>query len=111
MILVRRLVGAYLVLVGLAVAVHFVATQFYDPPISGDSVDIWLALDALMAVALVIVLATAIRRKQMLPVSSGGREVTREYLVSKFRFLFRDRVAVHTPMELGWRRHCRRPQR
>ena len=86
MSLIRRIVGAYLVLVGLAVAIHFVATQFYDPTITGDSLAVWLVLDALMAIALVIVLATAALRKKMLSVSGG--EISREYLEANFVFYF-----------------------
>ena len=81
--LIRQLIGVYLVLVGLAVAIHFVATQFYDPTITGDSLDVWLVLDVLMAISLVLVLATAIRRKQMLRDGDGGDRVTREYLEAK----------------------------
>ena len=86
--LIRQLIGVYLVLVGLAVAIHFVATQFYDPTITGDSLDVWLVLDVLMAIALVIILATAIRRKQMLPDADSDGRVTREYLEANFSFYF-----------------------
>ena len=86
--LIRQLISVYLVLVGLAVAIHFVATQFYDPTITGDSLDVWLVLDVLMAISLVLVLATAIRRKQMLRDGDGGGRVTREYLEANFSFYF-----------------------
>lgn len=85
--LIRQLIGVYLVLLGLAVAIHFVVTQFYDPTITGDSLDIWLVLDVLMAIALVLVLATAIRRKKMLRNADDGG-VSREYLEANFSFYF-----------------------
>ncbi len=85
--LIRQLIGVYLVLLGLAVAIHFVVTQFYDPTITGDSLDIWLVLDVLMAIALVLVLATAILRKKMLRNADDGG-VSREYLEANFSFYF-----------------------
>ena len=86
--LIRQLIGVYLVLLGLAVAIHFVATQFYDPTTTGDSLEIWLVMDVLMAIALVLVLATAIHRKMMLRDSDDGGRVTREYLETNFSFYF-----------------------
>ena len=93
--LIRQLTGVYLVLLGLAAAIHFVATQFYDPTITGDSLDIWLVLDVLMVIALVLVLATAIRRKQMPRNADEDGRVTREYLEANFSSYFGASLPVY----------------
>ncbi len=52
---VKRLLSLYLMLVGLAVAVHFIAVAWYHP--GGDeSYPIWEVLDWFMAAAIVIAL-------------------------------------------------------
>ena len=53
---VMRLLSVYLILTGIAVAVHFVAVPWYHPG-GSEPYPIWEALDWLMAVAILIALA------------------------------------------------------
>ena len=88
MAVIKRLAGVYLLAVGVAVAVHFIATQFYDPSLEGTALTVWRVLDPLMvaAVAMVFIAAWASKRRA----GSGGGEqpVTRDYLEANFGFYF-----------------------
>lgn len=53
---VMRLLSVYLILTGIAVAVHFVAVPWYHPG-GSEPYPIWEALDWLMAIAILIALA------------------------------------------------------
>ncbi|MXY60335.1 MAG: hypothetical protein F4Y96_07860 [Chloroflexi bacterium] len=60
---VKRLLSLYLMLVGLAVAVHFIAVAWYHP--GGDeSYPIWEVLDWFMAAAIVIALISTFLHKR-----------------------------------------------
>ncbi len=66
-----RLLSVYLSLVGLAVAVHFIAVAWYHP--GGDEpYPIWEILDYFMAVALLIGIVSAFVHKQRYDRSEGG---------------------------------------
>ena len=63
MAIVRRIVGLYLILVAVAVAVNFLATPLYHP--GGDEpFAVWEILDWFMAVALVFTILTAYHIKR-----------------------------------------------
>ena len=59
----NRLLGLYLVLVGLAVAVQFVLYPLYGPG-TDAGIAIWLALDWFMALGLLVGLYTTNQRRQ-----------------------------------------------
>ena len=82
---ILRVTGAYLILVGAAVAVHFFANQFYDPTIEGDSLTVWRILDPLMVIGLAAVVACAWVRKRRVDSDKG---VDRAYLEANFVFYF-----------------------
>ena len=85
MAMILRVTAIYLVLVGAAVAVHFLANQFYDPLIEGDSLTVWRVLDVLMVIGLTAVLACAWVRKRRVDSEEG---VDRAYLEANFVFYF-----------------------
>ncbi len=83
--LIKRLAAVCLILLAVAVAVHFLATQFYDPTLEGAATDVWLILDPLMVIGVVIALAIALHRKLNLDDSQG---ITRDYVESNFTVYF-----------------------
>ena len=85
MIALKRLVAVLMLLVAAAVAVHFLATQFYDPKLEGAGTTVWNILDPLMVLGVIVVLIDAFARKRRLP---SGAAVDREYLESNFTFYF-----------------------
>ena len=60
----NRLIGVYLVIVGIAVAVQFVLYPLYGHS-SDAGINIWLTLDWLMALGLILALITTNQRRQM----------------------------------------------
>ena len=79
-VLIVRLLAVYLFVVGVAVPVQFLLTQFYDPTLAGAGATVWMILDPLMVVAMVVVLLVAIARKRQLGSGSGDQTITRDYL-------------------------------
>lgn len=74
---VTRLLSLYVMLVGLAVAVHFIAVPLYHP--GGDEpYPIWEVLDWFMAVAIVIALVSAFLHKRRH--DSGDGSGLREFI-------------------------------
>ena len=74
----KKLVGAYLVVVGVVVAVFFIVN-----PLLADSIDvpnIWYVLDVLMLIGLVLALIFNYMRKQEIETQSQNGSVTRPYL-------------------------------
>ena len=77
----RKPVGAYLVLVALAVAVFFITN-----PLLADSIevqDVWYVLDILMVIALILGMVYAYLGKRSVDAEEG---VTRSYLEANFIF-------------------------
>ena len=84
---IKSLAGVYMLLVGAAVAVHFIATQLYDPYLEGTALTVWRIMDPLMVAGVAIAFATATCCK--LQVGGGqGQPVTRYYLEAQFGFFF-----------------------
>ena len=81
----RRLAAVYMLLVAAAVAVHFLAAQFYGPTLADTEVTLWRILDPLMVLGVVAVLVDAVARKRRLAADSV---VDREYLETNFIFYF-----------------------
>ena len=79
--MVKRLAGVYLAVIGAAVAIHFVA----DPLVyewDDGTPTLWIVLDWLMAVGLAIALYVTFMAKQA---ADGGSDL-REYLVANTKF-------------------------
>ena len=72
--LIVRLLAVYLFVVGVAVPVQFLLTQFYDPTLAGAGATVWMILDPLMVVAMVVVLLVAIARKRPARLRVGGSD-------------------------------------
>ena len=89
----KRLAGVYLLLVGVAVTLHFLATQFYDPTWSDASLPVWQVLNPLQIIGLIIVLLVAIERKHNTGADSNA-PVTRGYLEANVLFFFAAGVLI-----------------
>ena len=85
MSILKRLAAIYMLLLAAAVAVHFLATQFYDPALEGTGLTVWRTLDPLMVLGVVFVLVDACCRKRRL---ASGQGIDREYLETNFTFYF-----------------------
>ena len=80
----RKPVGAYLVLVAIAVAVFFVVN-----PLLVDSIDVpgvWSVIDILMVIALALGLLFAYLGKQRVDAQQSGDGVSRAYLEANVTF-------------------------
>ncbi len=84
----KRLAGLYLLIIGVAVTLHFLATQFYDPTWSDASIPVWQILNPLQIIALIIVLLIAMERKHKAEDYSDNPPVTRKYLEANVLFFF-----------------------
>lgn len=84
----KRLAGLYLLVIGVAVALHFLATQFYDPTWSDASLPVWQVLNPLQTVALIIVLLVSMERKHKAEDYTSDPPVTRRYLEANVLFFF-----------------------
>ena len=88
MVPLKRLAGVYLLVVGVAVTLHFLATQFYDPTWSDASLPVWQVLNPLQIIALIIVLLISMERKHNAEAESSDGLVTRKYLEANVLFFF-----------------------
>ena len=86
MTLLKRLVALYLILLGIAVASHFLATQLYDPTLEGSAADIWRVMDPMMIAGALILLMVAFFRKLEHGGDSYGMGLSREYLEANLSF-------------------------
>ena len=86
MVFLKRFVALYLILLGIAVASHFLATQLYDPTLEGAALDVWLVLDPMMIVGALICLVVAFFRKLEFGGFSYGLGVSRDYLEANVTF-------------------------
>ena len=80
----RKPVGAYLVLVAIAVAVFFIINPLLD-----DSIDVpavWSVIDILMVIALALGLLFAYLGKQRVDAQQTGDGVSRAYLEANVTF-------------------------
>lgn len=88
----KKLVGAYLVVVGVVVAVFFIVNSLL-----ADSIDvpsIWYFLDVLMLVGLVLALYFNYQRKREVESSGQGGSVSRSYLESNVLFYLTAGVTI-----------------
>ena len=82
----KRLTGVYLLVVGVAVTLHFLATQFYDPTWSDASLPVWQVLNPLQIIGVIAVLLVAIERKRNAGAEGSDSPVTRRYLEANVLF-------------------------
>ncbi len=90
----KRLAGLCLLLVGVAVTLHFLATQFYDPTWSDASLPVWQVLNPLQIIGVIVVLLAAFGRKRRVDAESDDKSVTREYLEANVIFYFAAAVLI-----------------
>ena len=86
MVFLKRLAALYLILLGIAVASHFLATQLYDPALESSALDVWLVLDPMMVAGAFICLVVAFIRKLEFGGFSYGLGVSRDYLEANLTF-------------------------
>ena len=94
MAMLKRLAGLYLLLVGIAVTLHFLATQFYDPTWSDASLPVWRVLNPLQIIGVIVVLLVAFGRKRSVDADPDDKSVTREYLEANVIFYFAAAVLI-----------------
>lgn len=85
MVVVRRVVAVYMLLLAAVVAGHFLANQFYDPGLEGAARTVWQIVNPLMVAGLVMVLLAAFARKRRLDADPA---VDREYLEANVVFYY-----------------------
>ena len=88
----KKLVGAYLVVVGVVVAVFFIVNSLLADSI--DVVNIWYFLDVLMLIGLVLALIFNYMRKREIETQSQNGSVTRPYLESTVLFYLTAAVTI-----------------
>ena len=84
----KRLVAVYLCVVGAAIALHFLITQFYDPGWADASLPVWQILNPLQVIGLAIVLIVAFQRKRRIDGDTADTSVSRQYVEANFVFYF-----------------------
>ena len=84
----KRLAAAYMLLVAVAVAAHFLVTQFYDPMLEGTALTVWRVLDPLMVIGVAAALIAAFARKRTLDAGADEQPVSREYLSANAMFYY-----------------------
>lgn len=89
---IQKLVGAYLVVVGVAVAVFFIFNTLLADSI--EVLDIWYVLDVLMAIGLVLALVFNYQRKRGVESGEQADSVTRSYLESNALFYLTAAVTI-----------------
>ena len=84
----KRLISVYLLGVGAMVAIHFIATRFYDPAWEDASLAVWSAMNPLQVIGVAIAVVVAFLRKRRMCASLSDQTVTREYLEANVVFYF-----------------------
>ena len=77
-----------MLLVAVAVAAHFLATQLYDPTLEDTALTVWRVLDPLMVIGVVAALIAAFARKRALDAGTDEQSVSREYLSANVAFYY-----------------------
>lgn len=84
----KVLTALYLVLVGAAVAVQFIAGLFYDPGTEDAASTVWTILNPMMVAGVVITLLLAFSAKRRRDADSKNRSIDRDYLEANIVFYF-----------------------
>ena len=99
----KKLAGAYMVVLAVVVAVYFIINTVLGETIDGfDVQSVWHVLDVLMLVGLVLALVFNYTRKREEDGSASGGAVTRQYLEVNLAFYLTAAITIlflHT----GWR--------
>jgi len=88
----KKLAGAYLVLLAIAVAVFFIVNNFLTDAI--DVMTVWLVLDVLMLIGLAIGLIYNYGRKKAVDGGNEGDGVTRGYFEANAAFFITAGVSI-----------------
>ena len=88
----KKLVGAYLVIVGVVVAVFFIISSLLADSI--DVLSIWYVLDVLMFIGLVLALIFNYIRKSEVETRDQSGSITRSYLESNLLFYLTAGVTI-----------------
>lgn len=73
-VLIRRAIGVYLALVGLAVLAQFVAYPLYEDDHADAALDTWLILNWFMAAGLALMLVLTCKAKQSCDAEADSRQ-------------------------------------
>ena len=85
---IKILMALYMVLVGAAVAVHFIVSLFYDPTLEGTAATVWRILDPMMVAGVFIVVVMANLAKRRLDSDSSNTSIDRRYLEANVVYYF-----------------------
>ena len=88
----KKLVGAYLVIVGVAVAVFFIINSLLTDSI--DVLSVWYVLDVLMLIGLALALYFNYVRKREVEAHERNGSVTRPYVESNALFYLTAAVTI-----------------
>ncbi len=88
----KKLIGAYLVIVGVVVAVFFIVNSLLADAV--DVLSIWYILDVLMLVGLVLALVFNYQRKREVEAEGQAESITRSYLESNALFFLTAAVTI-----------------
>ena len=88
----KKIVAAYLVIVGVVVAVFFIVNSLLADAL--DVLSIWYVLDVLMLVGLVLALVFNYQRKKEVEAEGQGESITRSYLESNALFYLTAAVTI-----------------
>ena len=89
---IKKLAGAYLVLLAIAVAVFFIINNFLTDAI--DVLTVWLVLDVLMLIGLAIGLIYNYGRKKAVDSGAESDSVTRGYFEANAAFFVTAGIAI-----------------
>lgn len=84
----KILTALYLVLVGAAVAIHFIVGLFYDPDLEGTGATVWRILDPMMVAGVFIVMLLALGAKRRRDADSENNSIDRKYFEANFTYYF-----------------------
>ena len=91
----KKLAGAYMVVLAVVVAVYFIINTVLGETIDGfDVQSVWHVLDVLMLVGLVLALVFNYTRKREEDGSASGGAVTRQYLEVNLAFYLTAAITI-----------------
>ena len=91
----KKLAGAYMVVLAVVVAVYFIINTVLGESIDGfDVLGVWQVLDVLMLIGIVLALVSNYMRKREEDGSDSGGGVTRQYLEVNLAFYLTAAVTI-----------------
>ena len=88
MVVIKFVTALFMVLLGAAVAVNFIASLFYDPQLEGAGVTVWRILDPMMVAGVFIVLLMANLAKRRLDSDRSNTSFDRQYVEANVVYYF-----------------------